>query len=284
MPARLVIIDAGPAEQPDRWIEKPFLTIGCAAGNDVPLGGEGDAQVYVQFRDGRYEVFNKQAADIRLGGQAVPRGRSAAWEPAAELVIAGRRLRLDVDGDPTPAPRLDVAVPRPARRAAPAAESRPQPAADRAADPADRPRAKPAGGQGVKVLVIGVCAAASALMLLKDRLPVGKAEIPVLAPEEFTTLVTRAFDEKTGAGTAAVLHRRLARRLQWAEAAWLAEDWSTAGARYAALKRYIETTQFTADAAENDWRSRLAAMVDQRLDALATQSTKRGAQRQRRSP
>lgn len=283
MPARLVIVDASPAEQSERWIDKPFLTIGTAAGSDVPLGGDGDEQVYVQFRDGRYEVFNKQAADIRLGGQPVPRGRSAAWEQAAELVIAGRRLRLDVDGDPTPVPRPDVAVPRPARRSAPEAESQPKPAPDQTALPPAKPPAK-AGGQGVKLLVIGACVAASALMLLKDRLPLGTTAAPAPAREEFTTLVTMAFDEKAGARTAAELQRRLARRLQWAEAAWLTEDWSTAGARYAALKRFIQNTQLTASAPQDDWRSRLAAMVDLRLDALANQKPKRGGQRQRRSP
>jgi len=281
MPARLVIVDASPAEQSERWIDKPFLTIGTAAGSDVPLGGDGDVRVYVQFRDGRYEIFNKQATDVRVGNQAVVRGQSAAWEPFSELVVAGRRLRLEVDGDPAPGPRPDAAVARSPRRSAPAADSRSTPAPDQPVLPPTMPPAK-AGGQGAKLLVIGVCVAASTLMLLKDRLPVGTAEAP--AREEFTTLVTMAFDEKVGAGTAADLQRRLARRLQWAEAAWLTEDWSTAGARYAALKRFIQNTQLTASAPQDDWQSRLAAMVDLRLDALANQKPKRGGQRQRRSP
>jgi hypothetical protein len=238
--------------------------------------------VYVQFRDGRYEVFNKQATDVRLGGEAILQGRSAAWEPSSELVVSGRRLRLEVEGDPTPAPRPDEAVARPVRRPTSEAESRPRPSPDEA----ERPRAKPSAegrGQGVKLLITGACVAASALMLFKDRLPLGKAVAPATAVEDFTPLVAEAFGEAAGSTDgAANLRQRLARRLQSAEASWLTGEWKTAGERYAALKRYLDSVGPDGDASHAAWRSRLVAHVDLRLAALATQRPTRGAQQVRR--
>ncbi len=86
MPTRLLVLDEAAATSTERWIERPFLTIGTDSGSDVPLaaGGE-EVRIYLQFRDGRYEVFNKHAGEVRLDGRAVPVGTSAAWEPGVEI-------------------------------------------------------------------------------------------------------------------------------------------------------------------------------------------------------
>jgi len=273
MPARIVIVDAAATEPPERWIEKPFLTVGTAAGSDVTIAAAAgtEAGLYVQFRDGRYEVFNKQASGVEVGGLPVPQGRSAAWEPGTELTVAGRRLRLEVDGDPTPASRPLAAAPVAARRSPREADPRPAPAATARPGATPRPEQQRGKGVGLRLAVTIGCVAASALILLKDRLPTLGGG-PVAETAGFDALVNEAFDTAATAQPAADMRRRLARRLQWAEAAWLAGEWRLAGERYATLERYLAGSRFAADGADT-WRSRLAAHVNRRLADLAKRPT-----------
>ncbi len=285
MPARLLILEDASAPPTERWVERPFLTIGTDPGSDVPLAAGGDeVRVYLQFRDGRYEVFNKQAGDLRLGGRTVPAGTSAAWESDAELEAGGRRLRLVMEGDPAPGLRPLAAAPRSARERArePEQAGHPTPAAVTGpvvAPPPDR-------GQPVKIAVIFACLAASTLLLLRDRiLPASTAAAS--DPEAVTALIMDAFQVEGVAANepAAELEQRLARRLQWAETAWLQGDVAVAAERYAALKRYLDGSWLAAttkgpptDAgaagakpAAADWQARLASHVDARLADLARQ-------------
>ena len=304
MPARLLLFDDASATPTEQWIERPFLTIGTDSGSDVPLaaGGE-EVRVYLQFRDGRYEAFNKQAGEVRLGGRPVPAGTSAAWEPGAELEAGGHRLRLVVEGDPTPGTRPLAVAPRPAREPnrepVRSAQTTPAPVAGLdAAPPADR-------SQAVKLAVIFGCLAASTLLLFRDRILPPSAAVAT-DPEGVTALIKEAFTAQatdqqpaTAKGTtaadepdaakesaaadesdaakeaAAELRRRLARRLQWAETAWLQKDHPLAAGRYTALKRYLDSSRLAVAAgaapAADDWRTRLAGHVDARLADLARQ-------------
>lgn len=273
MPARLLIVDDAATEPVDRWIERPFLTIGSDAGSDVPLAApDGEPlAVYLQFRDGRYEVFNKQAGEVVLAGRPVAPGRSAAWEPGTELVVGGRRLRLVVEGDPAPGPRPIAAAKRPAPPAA-------SDVADRRAAVTQEPRDSDAGpprdrGRGLKMGVIFACLVACVLMLARDQLP--SAAAGPTDPDTFAALVDEAFadGQAAAAGPADGTRRRLARRLQWAESAWLAGDRPVAAERFAALKRHLDGSRLApaAGAEKNgdDWRRRLADHVDRRMTELS---------------
>lgn len=285
MPARLLLLDDTSATPTEWWVERPFLTISTDSGSDLPLaaGGE-EVRIYLQFREGRYEAFNKQASEVRLGGQPVPVGTSAAWEPGVELEAGRHRLRLVVEGDPAPGPRPLAAAPGPAREQARepvrAAQATPAPMASLdAAPPADRSRT-------VKLGVIFACLAASTLLLVRDRI-LPSSSAAASDPEAVTAFIKEAFPAKTAdlqpgaakdvaaAEEAAELRRRLARRLQWAETAWLQEDYPLAADRYAALKRYLDASRLPADAGasptQDDWRARLAGHVDGRLADLARQ-------------
>jgi len=299
VPARLLSFDDSSAAPTEHWIERPFLTIGTDSGSDVPLatGGE-EVRVYLQFRDGRYEAFNKQAGEVRLGGRPVPAGTSAAWEPGVEIEAGGHRLRLVVEGDPAPGTRPLAAAPRPGREpnreTVRSAQTTPAPVAGPdAAPPADR-------SQAVKLMVIFGCLAASTLLLFRDRILPPSAAVAT-DPEGVTSLIKEAFaaqdtdqqpatakgttaaDEPDAAKEAAAeepnaakesavaeLRRRLARRLQWAETAWLQGDYPLAAGRYTALKQYLDSSRL-AVAAADDWRTRLAGHVDARLADLARQ-------------
>lgn len=279
MPARLLLLDDASATPTELWIERPFVVIGTDSGSDVPLtiGGE-EVQIYLQFRDGRYEVFNKQSGEVRLGGRPVPLGTSAAWEPGVEFEVGRHRLRLVVEGDPAPGPRPLAAASRPVRelnreparpgQATPAPTTGPDPG-----PPADR-------SQRVKLAVIVGCLAASTLLLFRDRIMPPSATA-VSDPEGITSLIKDAFAAQTtdqqpaAAKEPADLRRRLARRLQWAETAWLQQDYPLAAERYTALKRYLDASRLAPAAedspAADDWQTRLAIHVDARLADLARQ-------------
>jgi hypothetical protein len=293
VPARLLLLDDASATPTERWIERPFLTIGTDPGSDLLLAAGGEqVRIYLQFRDGRYEAFNKQAGELRLGGRPVPPGTSAAWEPGVELEAGGHRLRLVVEGDPAPGPRPLAAASRPAR--APIREpARPGHATPTpAAGPEPGPPAE--RSQAVKLAVIFGCLAASTLLLFRDRILPPSAAVAT-DPEGVTALImegfaaqateqqpatakgTTAADEPDAAkaASAAELRRRLARRLQWAETAWRQEDYSLAAERYTALKRYLDASRLAPAAedspAADDWQTRLAIHVDARLADLARQ-------------
>lgn len=292
MPARLLLLDDSSATPTEHWIERPFLTIGTDSGSDVPLAAGGEqVRVYLQFRDGSYEAFSKQAGEVRLGGRPVPAGTSAAWEPGVELEAGGHRLRLVVEGDPAPGPRPLAAAPRPAREAnrklVRSAPTTPASVAGLdAAPPAER-------SQAVKLAVIFGCLAASTLLLFRDRILPPSAAVAT-DPEGVTALIKEALtaqvtdqqpasakgiiaaDEPDAAKEAAAeLRRRLARRLQWAETAWLQEDYPLAAGRYTALKQYLYSFRLAVTAgaapAADEWRTRLAGHVDDRLADLARQ-------------
>lgn len=126
--------------------------------------------------------------------------------------------------------------------------------------PADR-------SQAVKLAVIFGCLAASTLLLFRDRI-LPAAAVAASDPEGVTALIMEGF-----AAQAAERNRRLAQRLQWAETAWLQEDYPLAVERYTALKRYLDGSRLDAVAgagsAADDWQTRLAGHVDARLADLA---------------
>ncbi len=272
MPTRLLVLDEAAATSTERWIERPFLTIGTDSGSDVPLaaGGE-EVRIYLQFRDGRYEVFNKHAGEVRLDGRAVPVGTSAAWEPGVEIEAGGHRFRLLVEGDPAPGPRPLASAPRPVREPlrepARAGQAMPAPTAGQdPGPPADRSRA-------IKLAVIVACLAASSLLLVRDRI-LSPSAVKVSDPEAVTALIKDGFAAETRAtGAAAELRHRLARRLQWAETAWLQGDYPLAAERYAAIKQHLAGFRLAKAAGANpanvdDWQARLKAHVDARIADL----------------
>jgi hypothetical protein len=280
VPARLLLLDDASATPTERWVERPFLTIGTDSGSDVLLatGGQ-EVRVYLQFREGRYEAFNKQAGEVRLGGRPVPAGTSAAWESGVELEAGGHRLRLVVEGDPAPGPRPLAAPSRPVRepireQSRSSQATTPAPAAmPDAAPPPDRSRT-------IKLGVIFACLAASTLLVLRDRI-LPASTVAASDPEAVTALIEDAFKAEATAAKqpAAELRQRLVRRLQSAETAWLEGDEVVAAERYAALKRYLDGSRLAAKAKTSpadpgpagakpvaaDWQARLAGHVDARL-------------------
>jgi hypothetical protein len=154
-------------------------------------------------------------------------------------------------------------------------------------------------------MVIFGCLAASTLLLFRDRIQPPSAAA-ASEPEGVTALIREAFtvqatdqQSATAKGTTAAaepdatkeaaaeepnaakesavaeLRRRLARRLQWAETAWLQGDYPLAAGRYTALKQYLDSSRLAVAAgaapAADDWRTRLAGHVDARLADLARQ-------------
>lgn len=282
MPARLVISAGSGHPTSEVWIERPFLKVGAGGDADVriqPTGGPlADVAVYVQFRNSRYEVFNKECDEAVLGGRRIVRGESSPWSPHERLELgAGVRLDLVVDDDPSPRPR---AVGRRVSQPDAPVHAAPQAAAALNAHAATgRPPAGSARLNGRQILQLGVtaaCVLACVLMMVVKQ--GGGTVVGGRQGDVFERLVAEGL---AASGSDAALRNRLSTRLQAAEAAHLAGDSAAALARYEQIKRWLDPHRDarpqTADAAsaEADFFQRLAAFVDSRVAALTTTSRSR---------
>jgi hypothetical protein len=278
MPAKLVISSGSAVPATEVWIERPFVKVGAGAGNDVrvqpAVSGAAlpDVAVYVQFRNGRYEVFNKDCEEIAIGTQPIARGQTFAWSPHERLRLgAGVEIELVVEGDPSPTPRAAARRgQRSPEREPGAVQSRPVGDGSAAGLPKQE-RARGLNGRQVAQLgVTGACLLACLLMAIAKR-DSGTAD---LGSGTFAQLVV---DGLAGSGADVDIRRRLTSRLQAAEAAYLVGDRSTALSRYEQIKRRLDPhrdglpkgDEAVAAAVDESFIQRLAAFVDSRVAALA---------------
>jgi hypothetical protein len=276
MPAKLVISAGSSAPAAEVWVERSFLKVGTAAGNDVrvqPAAGVAlaDVAAYIQFRDGRYEVFNKDCAAAAIGPRSIPRGASAPW-PAGERLRLEDAVEIDliVDGDPTPAPRgiaretAPSASPRPAEHVpAPAQTAR------SVADAAPRTAPRVGGRQMAQLVVTAVCLLACVLMVAAKKRTGSAADT---GNAVFDRLVSDVLSPPAPGDKAAASdgigddgRRLLVQRLQAAEAAFRTGDKKSARSRYEQIKRWLDPVRSAQDDA---FMRRLASFVDYRVTAL----------------
>jgi len=269
MPSKLSIRDAHGGETTEMWIEKSFLTIGggndcdvCVASCDVA----GPA-VYVQFRDGGFEAFNKAASTATLAGRHLALGQRAPWLNGDLLAIGGGvELRLEIEGDASPAPRpIETAASRGPDRA------RPSPDAQRPVTAAVTVAAAGGPGLGTRVgqlLVTLGCVVAAALMLL------GGFDAPsssgIGGENEFDEVI-RVFGDagNPSATPASAKQIRLLQRLRAAEAAFRQKDVSTARERYVRLRRYMDSPSPAGGESTNPPEESLRHFINRRLASIA---------------
>jgi len=288
MPAKIAISAGSNGPEAEVWIERPFLKVGTAASNDIrlpPSAGPAGSEItiYIQFRDGRYEIFNKDCDSATIDSRMIPRGESVPWPPRGTLGLGGGvEIELVVEGDPAPAQRAAVqsvhqsSAPRPAAAAT-------RPAED--AIPSKSASSPPAAGlSGRQIAQLGVTAACLIACMLMVTVGRDAGTAPHARGDDFDRLVADGLSEPasgnagaTDTAGAADTHRRLTRRLQAAEAAYLVGDVNVAISRYGQIKRWLdpgrgEWSAESPDAANAAFLHRVAAFVDSRIAALAKSS------------
>ncbi len=103
-----ITVQSGVSAGTTYWIERPVLRVGSDPDSDLCLLST-DVNAHaltIEYRNGRYQVHNRSSASIQIGRQAVAVGKSAHWLPEHALGLSGgTELVLDVDGDGAPCPK-----------------------------------------------------------------------------------------------------------------------------------------------------------------------------------
>ena len=110
MPAA-ILVHAGPTEIRQYWIEDEVIRIGRDASCDLSFPGEADVAPHaatVEYAGGRYLVYNRSDAPLRLGDGEVPARGKAPWGPAQAIKLGGLTLVLELQADPSPGPMPDA--------------------------------------------------------------------------------------------------------------------------------------------------------------------------------
>ncbi len=269
MPSKLSIRDVHGGEATELWIEKAFLTIGGGDDCDVrvAISDVAGPVVYVQFRDGVYEVFNKVASTATLSGRPLPLGQRVPWSNGEVLAIGGGvEVRLLIEGDATPAPRpIETAVRRGRDRARPSPDVQPPVTA---AAPVAAAGGPGAGMRVVQLLVTLGCVVATVLMLF------GGLDAPASGGTgggaDFDNVIRVLGDPGIASATLGSEEQiRLLHRLRAAEAAFRQNDMKTARERYVRLRRYLHSSPLAGGGGSNPLGESLRPFVSRRLASIA---------------
>ena len=222
MPAKLTI-QSGISAGTSHWIERPVIRVGSHPQSDVclPSADVPSQALTVEYRDGRYRVYNRCDSDIFVGTQPVPSGSVADWPDTDILQLTDEvSLVLDVEDDPTPMPM--------------------KMAAEYAYDDEDESdiesgfdtgltESVASGDQSKTLLQIGVivmCLLAGVGLLARDSMRKGSQRQD---PPSFAKVVRGAVASKETSP-------ELLQRLQYAESAAVRGNKSTARERFGALR------------------------------------------------
>ncbi len=106
MPAK-VIVQSGISAGTSHWIERPVVRIGSDPRSDVflPTADVPGHALTLEFRDGRYRVYNRCETNLFVGTQIVAPGQALEW-PDTDILKLNHEIELilDVEDDPTPGP------------------------------------------------------------------------------------------------------------------------------------------------------------------------------------
>ena len=103
-----ISIETGISAGTTYWIDRPVLRVGSDPQCDICLPSTDLAphSLTVEYRDGRYRVYNRCPSAISLGGISIPAGGAGELVPDRTISLPGElKLVLKVDGDPRPSPR-----------------------------------------------------------------------------------------------------------------------------------------------------------------------------------
>jgi hypothetical protein len=162
MPAR-ILVTSGITAGSKHWLERPVLRLG-SEGCDICIPSVALAAhaATIEYRGGRYFVYNKTRASQRLNLQPLEPQKSAPWLPGQPLELAADVvLVLEIEGDPGPAPRPAATEVETYDAEAPAAAG------------AAEPVAKSTGPSSKSIVQLGVTAACIAgcafLLVMNNR-------------------------------------------------------------------------------------------------------------------
>lgn len=104
MPAA-ILVNHGASTIRRFWIESDVIRIGRDPSCDLSLPDQADAAPHVatvEFARGRYLVYNRSDAAIRLGDREIPPRGKAPWGDGEPLELGDLSLLLDLDAGPGP--------------------------------------------------------------------------------------------------------------------------------------------------------------------------------------
>jgi hypothetical protein len=105
MSATICIVEGTGAGE-SRWIEFDVSRIGSRPECEVRIEGLPPHALTLQYRGGEYFVFNRGNDSLYLDGLEILPAQASRWEPQHDLQIGTFSvLRLEIAGDPAPAPR-----------------------------------------------------------------------------------------------------------------------------------------------------------------------------------
>lgn len=232
MPA-CIRVDSGISVGTRHWIDRPVLRIGSDPQCDICLPSAGLAAhaLTIEFREGVYRAYNRDATVVSVGSDLVKPGGVATWHHDATLVLPGDlRLVLEVDGDPRPAPRPESL-----------AEWSTTDSALTQADASILAGAATTAGESKKssslgqLAVIGICIATMA-GLLTMRGGSGERSTPARPTFDAIVEASLARDDST---------REIVRRLQYAQAALVRGHNKLARVRFLKLRDQLVHTDGT---------------------------------------
>jgi len=212
------------------WIDRSVLRIGSDPQCEIclPSAELSPHAATVEFRAGKYRVYNRGSAPIIVGVTSLSSGAHDIWEENVIVQLPGNlRLVLEMDGDPQPCPRHE------SRRIDDFAEQEHVSATDTGSPTAVATPPKKASNTLVQLAVIAVCVVGMVTFLTMG----GGQETTSPQQPSFEEIV----DKLLAAGNSA---RPLLQRLQYAQAALVRGHNLQAKQRFLDLRdRLIRQTQ-----------------------------------------
>ena len=253
MPAKLTI-QSGISAGASHWIERPVIRVGSHPQSDVclPSADVPSQALTVEFRDGRYRVYNRCERDILIGSQPVAPGSVADWPDTDILQLTNEvSLVLDVDDDPTPMP-MKIAADYAYDEDEPNIEQQFDADSTDAAASADRSKTL------LQIAVIAMCLLGAVGLLARRSMRTATEQRD---PPSFAKVVRDAIASDTTSSD-------LIQRLQYAESATVRGNKTTARERYGSLRDDLVPQKDTLVAGNREPELAILDFVEYRLGQL----------------
>lgn len=223
------------------WVNDDVIRVGSDADCELPLPGIAPHALTVQHRGGRYFVFNRSSAPIRIAGQIVPEGASNPWDLGQELEIGGEAALMLQSAEEalkqTPSTkRYD----------------------DDEEQSTDEPTEKTAGKNTTSLIILGACAV-GILFLLTFGAKQSSAKSTTVQFEE----VVEDYTWEHGANDPTA--RRVLDGVQRARIAELRKDFASAREKYGEAKDLLWTKKQSANGGLSDVDERMLSFITERL-------------------